>query len=1071
MSKNVLRTAQLLLMLISIGGTAVSAADTDDKFWVFDDKGVFFVDPQSGSKQELYSNEDLCNPGEDCSNWGYPGTDGQYVVVANFNGQDPTSPGHVLAFEADSGKLVANVKSCNLPFRLDFAPWRQEVYVHCWFRPGDESSQPEDGLVDVLNTQNWGLKYPWIGAAHNSGYMHAFIALSEELKQYAWGTNMQDPGIHRIDLETREGKFFNFRDQGCTGGAGIVISDVNRHGYLKCNPRARSMVLELDLTKEEVEVVQKIEVNGTPYATEDGKYIVITDEQAHELHIFEAKADGLTNKVSVISDPNIEGFSQLAFAASDTEHVAVITSFTQNKVLLVDMETVKENPNAPGTTVVDLPDDPGHEFESTAKLGQHGGQRQLAAGATEIGQLFAMVSAQSLNQTHILEISTNPLSANLTDVDSVMGSSPKLFFMHKSEGPQPSVVTQRSSASAAQVEQLKARVAMLEEGLWGAQLSENFWVFANDGMHVIDAVRGRETHFIDGPAEGMCDGSCSWGYPETDGKSFVVVPNRGSNEVFVFDIHSGGIKARVPTCNSPYRVEPVPWANELLVHCWELPSENSFSDNSDGVVDVLSTSAWGVRNPLIDALYSSTERIHGDVIVNEALPSFAWSINFADPGVHKITMEDRTSEFMNLQSEGCFGVYNMVTSSANRHGFMECTSGSERGSPHIILEMNLEDDMVVPNPELKNLQGTPFVTKDGKFIIIMADDKLHVYEAKANGSPSAFVAEVDSSADIEGFSKLAFIQGMDGQHIAVVTSLTQNKVLVLDMDSLETNSPKTKVVTLPEDPDSSVTSTADVRDHGGGRQLSAGTMADGRMVALVSAQSMETVHVLDLGSSGSPVDAVEVTHDVEGVPGALPKMVFVPLASHEARVSTPVTSVRQQAASMGLLEAARGRMEEIESMATQEVSSLRSSMQSEMEDADQRMQELESNLATAITNMQALRKKVENNLVQQSSSDDGSGSNGGDSNSANSDSSSSSSDNDDDSRAIALAGVVLACVALAAVLVMAIVLIVAKAGSSGALDCVQQSQGSFQRFEQMKFNEYNNPANQTPVFENGAAKV
>lgn len=54
---------------------------------VFDDKGVFFVDPQSGSKQELYSNEDLCNPGEDCSNWGYPGTDGQYVVVANYNGQ------------------------------------------------------------------------------------------------------------------------------------------------------------------------------------------------------------------------------------------------------------------------------------------------------------------------------------------------------------------------------------------------------------------------------------------------------------------------------------------------------------------------------------------------------------------------------------------------------------------------------------------------------------------------------------------------------------------------------------------------------------------------------------------------------------------------------------------------------------------------------------------------------------------------------------------------------------------------------------------------------------------------
>eukprot|EP00983_Pelagomonas_calceolata_P042465 1138512-Pelagomonas_calceolata.AAC.3 len=47
-----------------------------------------------------------------------------------------------------------------------------------------------------------------------------------------------------------------------------------------------------------------------------------------------------------------------------------------------------------------------------------------------------------------------------------------------------------------------------------------------------------------------------------------------ADEVFVFDIHTGGIKARVPTCSSPYRVEPVPWANELLVHCWWVATYN-----------------------------------------------------------------------------------------------------------------------------------------------------------------------------------------------------------------------------------------------------------------------------------------------------------------------------------------------------------------------------------------------------------------------------------------------------------------------------------------------------------------
>eukprot|EP00983_Pelagomonas_calceolata_P042466 1138512-Pelagomonas_calceolata.AAC.4 len=145
------------------------------------------------------------------------------------------------------------------------------------------------------------------------------------------------------------------------------------------------------------------------------------------------------------------------------------------QVLLVDMESVEANPNAPLTAVIDLPDDPDHDYNSTAQLGQHGGQRQLAAGANANGQLYAMVSAQSLSQTHILTISTSPLTATIEDVDNVMGSSPKLFFMPFSTGPEPAVVTQRSYASAAQVEQLKARVTMLEEGLWGAQLSENFW--------------------------------------------------------------------------------------------------------------------------------------------------------------------------------------------------------------------------------------------------------------------------------------------------------------------------------------------------------------------------------------------------------------------------------------------------------------------------------------------------------------------------------------------------------------------------------------------------------------------
>eukprot|EP00983_Pelagomonas_calceolata_P042467 1138512-Pelagomonas_calceolata.AAC.5 len=403
---------------------------------VFDDKGVYIVNPADGNKEELYRNEDLCSPGEDCSNWGYPGTDGQYVVVANYNGQSKCWTGSLRCehslfriqqnlemlwhlrqtlaslwqmlrlvtfpllwtlhpggmrsmFTAGKGQHPIVATYAALVHDITWIAGRASCcskwpsrYCKCKkFRPGDDQTQPEDGLVDVLSTNNWGLKNPWceqdtchvfimfanhavhvsaydnlklfcmvdmwynlitnqaphlmqIGAAHNSGYMHAYIALSKELKQYAWGTNMQDPGIHRIDL---------------------------------CNPGGVSMVLELDLEAEEVEVVQKIEVDGTPYVTEDGNSAstrltclqALLDLSACPpeawpfstfppsscspyLMLLQAKSNGQTNKISVISDPDIEGFSQLAFAVSGSEHVAVITSFSQNKVRSCSMCAVLE---------------------------------------------------------------------------------------------------------------------------------------------------------------------------------------------------------------------------------------------------------------------------------------------------------------------------------------------------------------------------------------------------------------------------------------------------------------------------------------------------------------------------------------------------------------------------------------------------------------------------------------------------------------------------------------------------------------------------------------------------------
>jgi hypothetical protein len=111
------------------------------------------------------------------------------------------------------------------------------------------------------------------------------------------------------------------------------------------------------------------------------------------------------------------------------------------------------------------------------------------------------------------------------------------------------------------------------------------------------------------------------------------------------------------------------------------------------VVNVLSTGSWGVANPLLDAVFTSASSIHGDVITSAAFPRHAWSINFADPGIHKLDLETKSSTFIQLnQTHGCSKVASMVVSPENRHGYLSCYNSSFKLQQ--VLEINLDTDEV-----------------------------------------------------------------------------------------------------------------------------------------------------------------------------------------------------------------------------------------------------------------------------------------------------------------------------------------------------------------------------------------
>jgi len=127
------------------------------------------------------------------------------------------------------------------------------------------------------------------------------------------------------------------------------------------------------------------------------------------------------------------------------------------------------------------------------------------------------------------------------------------------------------------------------------------------------------------------------------------------------------------------------------------PSEDS-PESPSGIVDVLSTSNWGLRNPLLDAVFAPAAHIHGDIFTSHAFPSHAFSINYADPGYIKINKDTRESVHVKLEAaaHSCDNATSMAISVHNRHGYVACNAKDYLSSNHgkFIVEVDLDTDQV-----------------------------------------------------------------------------------------------------------------------------------------------------------------------------------------------------------------------------------------------------------------------------------------------------------------------------------------------------------------------------------------
>lgn len=119
--------------------------------------------------------------------------------------------------------------------------------------------------------------------------MHGYLRTENCQRQnpklvYGIVSHLYEPGIHKLNLRRKlKTKFINTSTKGCTSTFGLAYSSVTNYAFVQClsfSGSAGKMMI-IDLTNDAVLPVSNsitAGVTGIPYASPDGKYVVVIHE-------------------------------------------------------------------------------------------------------------------------------------------------------------------------------------------------------------------------------------------------------------------------------------------------------------------------------------------------------------------------------------------------------------------------------------------------------------------------------------------------------------------------------------------------------------------------------------------------------------------------------------------------------------------------------------------------------------------------------------------------------------------------------------------------------------------------
>lgn len=223
--------------------------------------------------------------------------------------------------------VVIDTERQQIETRLDVGPGVTHMY-----QPSENelwTHSDEEGSFYIIDMTELAVTDKVVAAQEDTA--HGKLAYHEQLGTTGYATNTNDPGIHVVDLETKETTdFIETHDEGGTHAK--RYNPVSGHLYIEGTMDSRTAVVDT----EENTVVDHFDVIGHIYNTPNDAYVVWVNEE-QGVNVLDPKQDEFVAEIPVEGGPDKMFFHEedavYGFTANTQNSTAAVVDFDQLEIV------------------------------------------------------------------------------------------------------------------------------------------------------------------------------------------------------------------------------------------------------------------------------------------------------------------------------------------------------------------------------------------------------------------------------------------------------------------------------------------------------------------------------------------------------------------------------------------------------------------------------------------------------------------------------------------------------------------------------------------------------------------